>query len=71
MHSRYVAKSLDDIAEHFNERADVLIAKSTNMLVSQKTKKAIIIAEAGAWREAAAIIRNTEIDMTLSEDKTS
>lgn len=56
---RYTVKSLHELAEHFEQRgaaADRASASASGML-----SKCAARAEARAWRDAAAIIRQTDI----------
>jgi hypothetical protein len=60
----YTATSLQDIADTFDERADVCLTGAQH--TSHKGSKTSYLIQADVWKAAAEIIRNTTI---RSEDK--
>ncbi len=57
--SSYTAKSLNDIAEHFVERAEEL--RSQMEIARTQTKKDELGTQASTWSDAADFLRRTRI----------
>lgn len=54
----YTAKSLEDIAKLYDSKAQAADERANR---ESTTRKSISTREAWTWREAAAILRNTEL----------
>jgi hypothetical protein len=62
MMKAYQAKSLDDIAQHFEDMARACEDHNDGSL--NRSERAAIRAEFDTWKQAAEVIRATEMKMT-------
>lgn len=61
---KYTVESLYDLADHFESRAAAIEVQFRGM-PSHRGFRAVLAAEANAWRAAADIVRHTTIDPPL------